>query len=68
VHVGVTDIKLYVFKFQVDLLSGQMLPPDWRVVDRELESKMAAEMAVIPLTYGGMTLSVVMSQVLLTSS
>ena len=39
---------------KVDLLSGQALPPDWRVVDRELEAKMSAEPAVIPLTYGGM--------------
>ena len=39
---------------KVDLLNGQALPPDWRVVDRELEAKMSAEPAVIPLTYGGM--------------
>ena len=39
---------------KVDLLSGQALPPDWRVVDRELEAKMSAEPAIIPLTYGGM--------------
>ena len=38
---------------KVDLLSGQALPTDWRVVDRELEAKMSAESAVIPLTYGG---------------
>ncbi|XP_076442616.1 uncharacterized protein LOC143281313 isoform X2 [Babylonia areolata] len=38
---------------KVDLLNGQTLPSDWRIVDRELESKMSAELAVIPLTYGG---------------
>lgn len=38
---------------KVDLLSGEALSPDWRIVDRELEAKMAAEPAVIPLTYSG---------------
>ncbi|XP_070181396.1 uncharacterized protein [Littorina saxatilis] len=40
---------------KVDLLSGEALSPDWRIVDRELEAKMAAEPAVIPLTYSGAT-------------
>jgi hypothetical protein len=38
---------------KVDPLNDTPLDPGWRVVDSELEKKMAAAMTCIPLTYGG---------------
>lgn len=38
---------------KVDPLTGQPLPSDWRIVDREIEKSMSEQLATIPLTYGG---------------
>jgi len=38
----------------VDPLSDMPLTGEWRVVDYELDKKMANAQSTIPLTYGGM--------------
>ena len=38
---------------KVDPISGMPLEGEWRIIDTEMESKMALCGAAIPLTYGG---------------